>query len=400
MSVPSNAHTPRLGSLFGAITSAMQPARMPLAFLLALLVPVLASLVDRLDGGRPVAMQPDGWIAIDSDRLFASFPQTMSASAPRGVFDDQGIERPKGVGTAFLAECRLSLRQAAVALVRLDAKLALQSLRGALIDAPARAVRAAPLASTAALLVGLAASSVVAGGLCRMAAVHAGRRARLTVLEGAAYARERALRLAALPVLPAMVVALLALPILLFAVLLRVPALDILAGALFVVPVLVALLGAILAAVSVAAFPLMPAAVAVEDCDSGDAITRAASLALSRPLLWLSILGVGAVTMFLGGAIVSAVIGLAGWALSELLVAAGGDFGKLLATGTTAQLESLEGTRSIAATALDLWAGLFRLLCGAYLVSLFFDLSTRAYLLMRARIDGEPPATVSGYGVG
>jgi hypothetical protein len=104
--------------------------------------------------------------------------------------------------------------------------------------------------------------------------------------------------------------------------------------------------------------------------------------------------------MLLGGAIVSTVLGLAGWAIAAMLAALGGEFGQVLATGTASQLEALSGTRAIAATALDLWAGLFRLLGGAYLISLFLDLATRAYLLMRARIDGEPPATVSGYGIG
>jgi hypothetical protein len=109
---------------------------------------------------------------------------------------------------------------------------------------------------------------------------------------------------------------------------------------------------------------------------------------------------VGALTMLLGGAIVSSVLGLAGWAIAATLAALGGEFGQVLATGTASQLEALSGTRAIAATALDLWAGLFRLLGGAYLISLFLDLATRSYLLMRARIDGEPPATVSGYGIG
>jgi len=404
MPVHHNANGPRLGSLFGAITSAMQPARLPLAFLLALLVPVLASLVDRFDGrvvdrSAPSLFDPSS-MAVDGDRLFAEFPRSASLAAQRGVLDSNAIPRPAGVGTAFVAEVRVSLRQAGSAIVRLDAASAANALVRAVIHAPARAVRSAPLASVVALLVGLAAASVAAGGLCRMAAVHTGRRARLTVLEGAAFARDRALRLAALPVLPTAVIAVLALPVLVFALLLRVPALDILAGALFVLPLLVAILGAILAVVSIAAFPLMPAAIAVEDCDSGDAITRAASLALSRPLLWLAILAVGALTMLLGAVIVSTVLGLAGWAVATTLSSLGGEFGQVLAVGTASQLEELSGTRAVAATALDLWAGLFRMLGGAYLVSLFLDLATRAYLLMRAQIDGEPPATVSGYGIG
>ena len=136
----------------------------------------------------------------------------------------------------------------------------------------------------------LTAIALLAGGSCRMAAVHAGRGARLTPLEGAGYARVRALNLVALPVLPAVVIGLLALLVLVFVLLLRVPVLNVLSGALFVIPIAVGLLGAILAITVVASFPLMPAAIAVEDCDAGDAITRAGALVLARPLAWIGIL--------------------------------------------------------------------------------------------------------------
>ncbi len=404
MSVNHPAHGPRLASLFGAITSAMQPARLPLALLFALLVPVLASLVDRLDGRLVERDAPSlfdrSWMAVDGDRLLAEFPRSGSLPTQRGVLDTDAIPRPVGVGTAFVAEVRVSLRQAGSAIVRLDANSAARSIVRAVIGAPMRAVRTSPLPAVIALLVGAVAASFLAGGLCRMAAVQTGRRARLTVLEGAAFARARAVRLAAIPLLPTAVIGALALPILIFALLLRVPSLDILAGALFVVPLIVAILGAILATVSIAAAPLMPASVAVEDCDSGDAITRAASLALSRPLLWLSVLGLGALAMLLGAAIVSTVLGVAGWAVSTMLQLAGGEFGRILATGTPDDFGTLTGTQSIAAMALEVWAGLFRMLGVAYLFSLFCDLATRAYLLMRARIDGEPAATISGYGIG
>ena len=61
-----------------------------------------------------------------------------------------------------------------------------------------------------------------------------------------------------------------------FALLLRIPILGAVAGLLLVVPLAVALLGAILGLVALVALPIMPAALVVEDCDAGDAITRAA----------------------------------------------------------------------------------------------------------------------------
>jgi hypothetical protein len=43
--------------------------------------------------------------------------------------------------------------------------------------------------------------------------------------------------------------------------------------------------------------------------------------------------------------------------------------------------------------------GFFAMIGSAYAVSLACDLATRGYLLMRARIDGENIATISGYGI-
>ena len=110
--------------------------------------------------------------------------------------------------------------------------------------------------------------------------MHAGRDARLTILEGSGFARARVLNLVSIPVLPTIVVGALALIVLCFVLLLRLPVLNIVSGLLFAVPAAVALLGAVLSLVVIAGFPLMPAAVAVEDCDAGDAITRAGALVL------------------------------------------------------------------------------------------------------------------------
>jgi hypothetical protein len=144
----------------------------------------------------------------------------------------------------------------------------------------------------------------------------------------------------------------------------------------------------------------MPAAVAVEDCDAGDAITRSCALVLSRPLLWLSALAIGAVALALGSILVTGAITLALNGVNGLLGLAGGEAGGVIASGDAAMIATLSGPDRLIAMLVGFWTGLFEALGAAYAVSLAFDLATRGYLLMRSRIDGESPSTVAGYGMG
>jgi len=264
---------------------------------------------------------------------------------------------------------------------------------------PATAVRSSPMVVVLAFLVMLCVLTFLSGGLCRMAAVHAGRASRLTPQEGATFARQRALNLVSIPVLPVIVLALLAVIVALFAVFLRIPVLNLVAGALFVVPALVGLLIAVLALVAIVSFPLMPAAVAVEDCDAGDAITRAGALVLARPLVWLAVLATSIAVLALGGVLVQGILQLASGAVSLSLATLGGVAGQAIASGDEAEVAALYGPDLLVGSTVWFWSRLFGLLGGAYIFSLLCDLATRSYLLMRARIDGESPATISGYGI-
>ncbi len=172
------------------------------------------------------------------------------AKAAMEVIDDA---QPRGVASVFFDGERAAVKQVFNGILKLDAEMALAGALGAVFSVPAAAMRAAPLVFPLGLLVVLCALTFVAGGSCRMAAVHAGRFGRLTARESAAFSQRNALNLVAIPVLPCLVLGAMALVVVVFALLLQVPAGNILSGLLFVIPLLVALLGAILALVTIIA---------------------------------------------------------------------------------------------------------------------------------------------------
>lgn len=443
--------------LFSAVTSAMNPARLPLAILAVLLVSALAPIVDLADGqgfgprgfasgplsatevelglqrarsaaNRVATEEVDALDALARDGGAAATRADYAAAVRDGTArriaeriangaapDDPELARirdraaealvvieesaPRGVATTFLALEAAAMRQLAASLVRLDLDAALGAAGSALVSIPAAAVRHSPAMFPLAFVALACALSVLAGASARMAAVHAGRAARLTPLEGAGYARARAAHLMALPVLPLLGAAAVALVVLLFVWLLRVPVVNVLAGALFVVPIAASLLGAVLVATAVAAFPMMPVAVVVEDCDAGDAITRGCALVLGRPLAWLSILAVSVAALAVGISIVAGVIGLAGGAVDALLAAAGGAVGSAVASGDAGEISVLQGPDRLVGSAVAFWRELAGVIVAAYAFTLACDLATRGYMWMRERIDGEHPSTIAGYGI-
>ncbi len=459
----------RLTALFSAVTSAMQPARFPLALLAVLAISALTPVIDlaageyygsrgfsgspmresereiayqrarsatariaefelrQLEGGGEAADAADEPVAArrasladmrgairaatanllaerhasesglddELDELEESRIRDRAAAAMEILASAEG----RGVATTFLDGERAAAKQVLNGVLKIDAEMFLAGALGAVFSVPAAAIRAAPIIAPLGLLVLLCALVFLAGGSCRMAAVHAGRAARLSAREGAGFARTHALNLLALPILPCLVLGAMSLVVLVFALLLRVPAANLLSALLFVIPLLIALLGAILAIVTIMGFPLMPAAIAAEECDAGDAITRAGALVLARPLLWLCVIATALVVLTVGSLLSSGVLSLASNSVAAAMEALGGRAGAALASGSPSQIAALVGPDRAAALLIGFWTMLFEALAGAYLFTLACDLAARAYLLMRARIDGEHPATLSGYGV-
>ena len=457
----------RISSLFGAVTSAMQPARMPLALLAALFIAALTPIVDLAGGvsfgergfaGSPVSPSQEELLyqrarneasriatleisqlererseaRIEAEETSGLTPRLSLAALRSAVRDatririeeraasNEGISEaeerdlrrraaaamevidaaePRGVASVFLQGERNAAKQVLNGLVRIDPEMFLAGILGAIFTVPAAAIRASPLIFPLALFVLLAGLSFIAGALCRMAAVHAGRGGRVGAREAAWFARDRALNLLALPLLPTLVLVGLALVVLVFALLLRVPVLNLLSAILFIIPLAVSLLAALLGLLSIVSFPLMSAAVVVEDCDSGDAITRAVALVIARPLVWLLVLAVSVSVLIVGALVVNGTLGIASSGVAALLDTLGGATGRALASGEESQVAALFGADRLVAGAAGLWLRLFAYLAGAYLFSLACDLAARGYLLMRARIDGEHPSTISGFGI-
>ncbi len=440
---------PSLSWLLSGITSAMQPARMPLALLAVALLSVVVSIVDTAAdarfGARGLAAgalnefdlrqlgqrarnaalgvaaaevaeleSADGGRDLDEIGMSAyrnaarkGAAASRARAVERGASEDQiaAIQAAlvsamraldaadgQGVASAFVEEEVRAARQVASGILRLDPDAALGGI--------ANAVALAPVAFPLGLLAVLPLLSIVWGGLARMAAIHAGRDGRLSPLEGSGFARTRAVGLASIPLLPVAFLALLAAVLALFGVLLRVPFVGVLAGALLVVPIAIALLGSILGLVSLLGLPLMPAALVVEDCDAGDAVVRAGALVLGRPLLFTGTLALSVVALLLGIAAVGTVVGIADASVLSLAGWLGGPVGKALATRDPAEIAALGGPARVAASAAGFWLGVLAMLPAAYLLALANDLSTRLYLLLRARADGESPATIAGYGLG
>ncbi len=448
---------PSLSWLLSGITSAMQPARMPLALLAVALLSVVVSIVDTAAdarfGARGLAAgalnefdlrqlgqrarnaalgvaaaevaeleSADGGRDLDEIGMPAyrnaarkGAAASRARAVERGASEDQiaAIQAAlvsamraldaadgQGVASAFVEEEVRAARQVASGILRLDPDAALGGIANAVALAPLAAIRAAPVAFPLGLLAVLPLLSIVWGGLARMAAIHAGRDGRLSPLEGSGFARTRAVGLASIPLLPVAFLALLAAVLALFGVLLRVPFVGVLAGALLVVPIAIALLGSILGLVSLLGLPLMPAALVVEDCDAGDAVVRAGALVLGRPLLFTGTLALSVVALLLGIAAVGTVVGIADASVLSLAGWLGGPVGKALATRDPAEIAALGGPARVAASAAGFWLGVLAMLPAAYLLALANDLSTRLYLLLRARADGESPATIAGHGLG
>ena len=303
--------------------------------------------------------------------------------------------RPRGLFESFAQEEQRAASQLVMALFALDFDGFCLAASGAIFRAPYALWRLEPFATSVVLLAILACACFAATALARMSALDLAMGRKLSAREGAWYAGDRAVRCFALPLAPVAVVVLLLLVPAILGTLSALPGVDVLSALLFPIALLFALLASVVAIVSLLALPLMPAAVAVEDSDLADAITRATSLVLARPLDWLLVLVTSLVTLAIGGCIVSIVLQVTEvLSLSAASVFLEPTSLESAAAGDGEGVELLTGTSRFAGVLLSGWLTLFHALLGAYLFSLLGELATRAYLLMRARVEGEDPTTV------
>ncbi len=303
--------------------------------------------------------------------------------------------RPRRLFESFAQDEKRAASQVIMELFALDFDGFLVAISQAVAGTPAALWRADPVAASLVLLAVLACACFAMTALSRMSASELARGIKLSAREGAWFARDRSMRCLMLPLAPvALVAVLLVIPAVLSA-LLWVPGVDMLSAVLFPAALLFSLLACVVAVVASLALLLMPPAVAVEDADLADAVTRAASLVIARPMDWFLVLLITIAAISIGSVLVG--VGLE-WSES-LLLGSGSLFSKPTtlpaSMGLDGGVDTLFSTQRYAGLIVSAWFTLFHALFGAYVLSLLSELATRAYFLMRFRVEGEDVSSMA-----
>lgn len=240
--------------------------------------------------------------------------------------------------------------------------------------------------------------SLGGGALARMAACEFSSREKIRVSDGIDFAVRRWPTFLGAQLLPILLAMGLGLVIVCLGVLMNVPLLDVIGGLLYGVALLVGLLIAFLLLGYAAGFPMLIPAVACENCDAGDALTRSYAYLLSRPFQLAWYLLVSLVGGSLGYIVVAGVALVAlnltaaffGMATNSSALAVAGGFDSLFSLGQTLP-PPIHATwhSEAAAWCLTLWQAILIGLVGSYVLAYIFDSFTRVYLLMRLAADGQ-----------
>ena len=226
------------------------------------------------------------------------------------------------------------------------------------------------------------------GMIARMAAFELTRRESLGIERASSQAVMRLPAHVLAPLIAAAALLLAALPLVVAGIFLRLEVVAWIAGMLWFAILVVGLLLAVLVIGLVAGWPLMWAAIAVEQSDAFDAVSRAYAYVYQRPLhlagyvviiVLLGILGAAAVGLF-----AFATIELADWAIGW----GSGDevLARLQETGTES---TEEGTwMSGAAAGRSLWIRAVLALTAAYPIGFLWCAAVGMYLLLRWHVDG------------
>jgi hypothetical protein len=358
--------------ILGSAFAAFQPNRLVLGTFLALLLGAIGGLADRIHdavGGRPVAavevirgMRGDGTFL--PDRAFA----------------DAG----NGPCASLAAAESMALVGLVEGILGLDPRRAIDAVGDAVLRAPSAAFLAAPWTMTAVAIVWMIAASLVGGGLARATALAAGRSVRIGARDAMASALLRWKSLVFAPVLPMVGAAICLAPVAILGLGFRVPVVEVLAAALYAVALFLGFLATFLAILGGLALPLMPASVACGDADAADAFVRNAAYLVRAPFLWLGSVGVAIVAFAVGFAVAATF--------------AGGTLGltSLVAGWAAGGLGEAEGRSAAVSAMLQLWDGTVQAILAGWIASFLFEASTRIYLTLRFRCDGQDPSTLDG----
>ncbi len=244
---------------------------------------------------------------------------------------------------------------------------------------------------------------LLGGAIARLAALDACRGMHASPFEALQFSLKRAKHLIAAPLLPLAVAvligALLALAGLVF---FNLPVLDVIGGFLFGFMLFLGSVAAVFLLALAFGCHLLTPAVAVEDADAFDAVSRSFSYLVAHPwryLLYLAVTVVyGAVGYLVVGLVLFSTIWVTKTAMGLLTFSEAAEginrFDAILPTPMLGQashepnLAVLDTSGKVAATMVGVWVKLLLGVLAAYCVSFYFTAMTWVYLLLRYYSDG------------
>lgn len=244
--------------------------------------------------------------------------------------------------------------------------------------------------------------AIFGGGLCRMEAVKAAGGQRLGPLDAVEFALSRFVNMFGSLVIPLVLAGVLAGVLLLVGLLMNVPFLNIIMAIFYGLSLIGGLGIAMLLLGYAACGGLLIPAVAVENCDGGDAMQRAYSYMLTRPLHLILYTGMGLIglglglvlVILLGNAALSVTAGLQGtWAWNDIFSGAGGVI-EIFSTIDGPEPGHGSWWNGLSGWFIGFWESVVVMLVLGWIFSYCCAAWTRIYLLMRRACDGLEEDTI------
>ena len=230
----------------------------------------------------------------------------------------------------------------------------------------------------------IAAWSVVAGAITRIAVLRFAREEGCGLVEAVKFALTRFVAYFTGPILPLVFVMVLGLIVGLFCLLMLANWGVVLIGIFWIVILLIGFLMAFLLIGLLFGWPLMWPTISAENSDAFDSISRCYAYVLQRPLnyVWYLLLSVvfGAFCWWLVNLFGEQVLAMSEWAASW---GAGVD----RISGIDAAVNGEEGALTVGANIIHFWNGFLRTVVAAYTYGLFWCIATAVYLLLRKDVD-------------
>lgn len=303
-----------------------------------------------------------------------------------------------GVFTPLWHFCVIQFHTALHAILTLDAPEFVASIIRC-AEAIARAFERHTLYTVVFFTIVLIILSPAGGAICRIAALQFARGERLGIRQASRFSRRKLTSLIAAPIAPLIIALLLGLPIVLLGALGNIPyAGELLTGLLLPLALIPAPFIAVVLIGTVAGLGLLFPAIAYEDSDFFDAISRSFSSVYARP--WR--MGFYTLAAVVYGAacylFVRFFTFLLLWVTRGFLQLGLGN-AKLQAIWPEPSFDSLLGTAAAAPETWSLWLGalLIRIwvlavvgLMISFVISFYFSANAIIYALMRNRVDGTP----------